>query len=232
MHKQLLPTRALPFVSILAMLCSCSGPAELISNAGYGVVPKVAGTASWQSLQTEHVVMQQHEYSCGAAALATMMTYYFGNPTSELEILGNVDQLFSEKEGAVIRAAGLSISELGEVAKARGYQSAAVQLAPDVLTNLPGPVIIFIRVDGYAHFAVLREVVNGRALVADPSRGNLSLTIPELLDVWQGETLVLGRDGFGVPESHPLRSSERVVVEANYDKLRRSRLSPYLRIPR
>lgn len=232
MHKQLLPTPALLIVSMLAMLCSCSGPAELISNAGYGVVRKTASPLSWRSLQTERVVMQQHEYSCGAAALATMMTYYFGNPTSELEVLDDVDRLFSKKERSVIRAAGLSLSELSEVADAMGYQSSAVKLDPAVLANLPGPVIVFIRTDDYSHFAVLREVTNGRALVADPSRGNLSLTIPELLDVWQGETLVLGMDGFGVPESYPLRSRERTVVEANDDKLRRSRLSPYLRLPR
>ena len=40
-----------------------------------------------QQLRNQYVVRQQFDYSCGAAALATLMTYYFGDETSELNIM-------------------------------------------------------------------------------------------------------------------------------------------------
>src|ERR671925_1893239 len=40
-----------------------------------------------KELRDQYVVKQQLDYSCGAAALATLMVYYYGEETSEDEIL-------------------------------------------------------------------------------------------------------------------------------------------------
>ena len=58
-------------------------------------------------LRYQYVLRQQFDYSCGAAALATFMTYYFGDETSERDILD-------------LLKAGLTPDEL-EVKKKRGF---------------------------------------------------------------------------------------------------------------
>jgi hypothetical protein len=40
-----------------------------------------------KELRDQYLVTQEYDYSCGAAVLATLMTYYFGDETSEEEIL-------------------------------------------------------------------------------------------------------------------------------------------------
>ena len=40
-----------------------------------------------KELRDQYVVKQEFDYSCGAAALATLMRYYFGDHVTEYEIL-------------------------------------------------------------------------------------------------------------------------------------------------
>ena len=50
---------------------------------------------SWQDLQTKHIVMQQRDYSCGAAALATVLRYGWGEDVDEADTLRALNQLLS-----------------------------------------------------------------------------------------------------------------------------------------
>lgn len=220
------------FLCVSASLSACTAPSALYSEAGYALNPVSQEIIPWDSQQTGRIIMQENDYSCGAAALATMMTYYFQNSVSELDILGDIEHLFNDDEKALIQSAGLSMTELGTIAQARGYQSAAIQLDPAALPDLPGPIIIFLRTNEYRHFAVLREVVDGKARIADPSRGNITLTIDELLRDWHGETLVLGSEGFGVPKKHGLLAEVRAVHNVKHNDILPSRLSPFISIPR
>ena len=42
---------------------------------------------SWKELQRRNIVMQTRDYSCGAAALATVLRYYWGDPVGEDDVL-------------------------------------------------------------------------------------------------------------------------------------------------
>lgn len=58
-----------------------------------------------KELRDLHVVKQQEDYSCGAAALATLMIYYFGENTSEKEILDLLEGRLTEEEKKKKRSA-------------------------------------------------------------------------------------------------------------------------------
>ena len=45
---------------------------------------------SWKEQKDAGVVKQDLDYSCGASSLATILTYFYQNPTSERQILGRV----------------------------------------------------------------------------------------------------------------------------------------------
>ena len=42
---------------------------------------------SWRELQRRNVVMQAYDYSCGAAAVATVLQYYWEDSVTEKQIL-------------------------------------------------------------------------------------------------------------------------------------------------
>jgi len=163
-----------------------------------------------KELRDQYVVKQQLDYSCGAAALATLMGYYYGENTSEKEILELLNtrlQTMSEEDRARKTSIGFSLLDLKVVAQQKGYQAAGFKLSVDQLPQLLAPVIVHLRPLGYYHFAVLRGVAGDRVYLADPARGNLRMSIERFLDEWHGLVFVLGKAGEEKITHYPLALS-------------------------
>ena len=147
---------------------------------------------SWKNLRDENLILQRFDYSCGAAVLATLMRYSYGQEVTERDILNDVFETLSGDEEVVRKKKGLSLLDLQRIAEARGFRAQGFKLSPENLRKLKGPVIVFISLRGYDHFAVLRGVRGDRVYLADPSRGNLRQPAYRFLDDW------LGEDGKGI----------------------------------
>jgi predicted double-glycine peptidase len=139
------------------------------------------------------------DYSCGAAALATLLIYYYGDLTSEAEILNSLKEYLTPEELAIKAERGFSLLDLKNAAQRRGFLAAGFRLTPEQLTRLVAPVIVYVEPRGYKHFAVLRAVRNGMVYLADPARGNLRMRIDQFAgpgNEWQqGIIFVLGKTG-------------------------------------
>ena len=166
-----------------------------------------------KELRDQYVVKQQLDYSCGAAALATLMVYYYGENTSEKEILELLNTRFetmTEEERARKTRVGFSLLDLKVVAQQKGYRAAGFKLTIDQLPQLLAPVIVHVRPLGYYHFAVLRGVAGDRVYLADPGRGNLRMSIERFLDEWDGIVFVLGKAGEEKITHYPLALSRDI----------------------
>ena len=188
----------------LTLLAGCVSDQPLVSNSGHLVNSADGWVSSMKALNEKHVVMQKYDYSCGAASLATLMRYYFGDDVTEQFLLDTVKGMFSEQEYEVIADRGLSFLELSKVSESLGYQSASVRLKLSALPKLKGPILVYVETVDYKHFAILRGVQGRYAYLADPSRGNIRLSIDAFSEEWKGESFILGREDFGVPLRHSL----------------------------
>jgi predicted double-glycine peptidase len=166
-----------------------------------------------KELRDQNVVKQQLDYSCGAAALATLMRYYFGEDTSEKEVLSRLQARLTREELLYKAQHGFSLLDLKQVALQKGYRAAGFRLTFVQLTRLAAPVIVFIEPEGYKHFAVLRGVDRGRVFLADPARGNLRMSIDRFLEEWQDIVFVLGKPGEEKIRTHPLTLEHPYYVE-------------------
>lgn len=215
------------------LFSGCASHLPLLSNAGHPIDSSTNRVTSWKQLNEQNVIMQRFDYSCGAASLATLMKYYFNENVSEQKLLNYIKKTFSKQEYARIEKDGLSFLELEKVSRSLGYQSASVRLKPPALLELSGPVIVFVNTKHYKHFAVLRGVKEDRVFLADPSRGNIQLSIQEFLNEWKGETFILGKEGFGVPSKHTLAILRGPEFRNELNLLRQSLLDqPKIRLPR
>lgn len=147
---------------------------------------------SWKALRDQRVVRQRYDYSCGAAALATLLHYGFGDDVDEEGVLRAIIARLSADDEASRKKEGLSLLDLKYEAEERGYRAQGFKLAAEYVPELKGPVLVFIQPRGYAHFAVLRGVRGGRAYLADPARGNVRMPLYRFFDMW------LGEDGQGI----------------------------------
>ena len=143
---------------------------------------------SMKALRDENLVKQRFDFSCGAAALATMLRYGFGDDVSEQQILTDLFNQLTNEQKSAARTIGFSLLDLQRVAQVRGYAAEGFCLQPEQLPMLGGPVIVFIEPRGYKHFAVLRGISGDRVYLADPSRGNIRMPVHTFLDSWlQGD---------------------------------------------
>jgi predicted double-glycine peptidase len=177
---------------------------------------------SWKDLRDENVVFQRFDYSCGAAALATLMRYYFGDDTSEEMILAGILGPMTEVELRDREANGLSLLDLDTYAERAGYQAVSARLSYGSLVELAGPVIVYLEEEDYRHFAVLKGVQGDRIYLADPSLGNVRLSIDRFVRQWSGVALVLGKPGFGLPTEYPLAVEDQESVPNETLAARRS----------
>ena len=143
-----------------------------------------APTRSMKDLRDQNIAKQRFDFSCGSAALATLLRYGFGERVTERQILVGLFDGLSEDEKTVRRRTGFSLLDLQRVAQARGFNAQGFRLEPEQLAMLGGPVIVFIEPRGYKHFAVLRGVRGNRVYLADPSRGNIRMPAHTFLKDW------------------------------------------------
>jgi uncharacterized protein len=157
-----------------------------------------------KELRDQYIVKQQLDYSCGAAALATLLTYYFGDETSERELLELLTANLPQDELKLKEKQGFSLLDLKKVAQTKGYRAAGFKLTIEQLQQLAAPVLVFVEPQDYKHFAILRGMDRGRVFLADPSRGNLRMSISRFLREWHGIIFVLGKSGEEELTTYPL----------------------------
>ena len=219
----------LPVIAALLVAgCASPQPEKHAGNFLIRVSSRVRAEVpvrSWVEIQRQNVVMQGLDYSCGAAALATIMNYYFGEPVKEIDLLNDIIEALSDAEFEDRKTKGLSMLDLKQCAERRGYQAAGVKLTYSSLPKLMGPVIIHLNRKGVLHFAVLRGVKGARLYLADPSWGNLRLSIDQFEREWTGYALILGKANFGLPTDYPMAIREFEIATSEELAGRRSMIS-------
>ncbi|GIW99373.1 MAG: hypothetical protein KatS3mg111_2706 [Pirellulaceae bacterium] len=140
---------------------------------------------SWKELQNQNIVMQQRDYSCGAAALATVLRYYWGEDVSEADVLQTLALSLTPQALENRTKHGLSMADLKVVAERMGYDAAVGKLdSVDDLAESKVPLVVAIRLDGFDHFVVYRGIRCGHIFLADPLRGNIRLPTQQFPCLW------------------------------------------------
>jgi predicted double-glycine peptidase len=145
------------------------------------------------------VVVQKWDLSCGAAVLATILTYQHGDPVSENDIAKRLirRQKYLADPLLVRTQQGFSLLDLQRYVEQRGYEGIGYGgLALQDLIEL-APIIVPVNFKGYNHFVVFRGIRGNRVLLADPAWGNRTLPVERFEDAWL-DTPKFGRAGFVV----------------------------------
>lgn len=159
----------------------------------------------WVELKRRNVVMQQRDYSCGAAALATIGRFYWGDNVDEDLFLRALDSILTDEEIADRIENGLAMGDLRKAAVDVGYQAIVGKLTFAKLMESKVPVIVGISPGGHDHFVVYRGTDRTWVYVADPIRGNVRMPIREFNKQWQeNAVLVVHKPGHKVKTTSPL----------------------------
>lgn len=185
-----------------------SRQSEIFQSVGNGFQVRQSAK-SWRDFQRDNVVIQRLDYSCGSAALATLLRYYFQDDVGEQQILNAIFARLGRSEDPQAELKdrienGFSMLDLLNASKDLGYLGAVVRIPIAKLAQSQAPVIVRIEKYGYKHFVVFRGIHDDTVYLADPIRGNVRLSVQEFLHQWSGESLFLGKSGFGLPKDYPM----------------------------
>jgi len=136
-----------------------------------------------------NIVRQAYDYSCGSAALTTLLNYYLGRNLSERQVMEGLLH-YGESERIVERRA-FSMLDMKRLVTALGYPSGGFRATIDDLMELDHPAIVPIQHAGFKHFVVLRAIRDGRVFIADPAVGNISFPLIEFEESWDDNVLFI-----------------------------------------
>jgi uncharacterized protein len=138
---------------------------------------------SLQEIRHEGVVIQQWDTSCGAAALATVLTYSLQYPVSERDVASGMLRMTEPIK--VKHQGGFSLLDMKHFVETRGLNGTGFRgMTLDQLLALQSPIVPILQY-GNPHFIVMRGLdIYGRVNIADPGFGNRTMSVEDFKDVW------------------------------------------------
>ena len=179
----ILATFVAAFLSCLAASAVEAATLELPFQIGGAYNVPVKSIREERFAATVH---QQYDFSCGSAALATLLTYQYNHPVTEDKVF---EEMFRRGDQAKIRVEGFSLLDMKRYLEAHGFQADGFQESLDKLSGAHIPAIVLVNENGYHHFVVVKGVRDGRVLIGDPAGGTRAVTRAAFETAWVNHIL-------------------------------------------
>jgi len=142
---------------------------------------------TWNEIKYQNVIMQEKDYSCGAASVATVLKYFWGKEVSEADVLIALERSLKPQALKDRVENGLTMADLKIVSERLGYDAAVGKLpSVEKLREAKIPLVVAIKVEkDLSHFVVYRGEANGFVYLADPVLGNIRMSESEFARIWQ-----------------------------------------------
>jgi len=186
---------ALLFTGLLAPILATAGGAWFASGGGVYDVP----VRSIAERKFEQVVRQQYDFSCGSAALATLLTFHYARPTTEQETFR---AMYAVGDQEKIARVGFSLLDMKNYLDAHGYQADGFKAPLETLVQAGVPAIALITVKGYQHFVVIKGVQKNEVLLGDPALGIKAVPLAAFATMWTNGILFIVRNESRTGQEH------------------------------
>ncbi|SFL96353.1 hypothetical protein SAMN02982985_02144 [Rugamonas rubra] len=171
----------------------------------------------FSELKYRHIVRQAFDYSCGSAALVTILTYHLGLKVNEQQAMeGMLEKGEKEK---IIERRGFSLLDMKRYVASLGVSGAGFKADIKDLLTLDQPAIVPIDYAGAKHFVVLRGIRDGVVYIADPSAGNIVFSLSEFAGLWDKNTLFILSPAKGQSAPARLALSDRELGVVDMDRV-------------
>ncbi|WP_426110632.1 C39 family peptidase [Massilia sp. PWRC2] len=143
---------------------------------------------SLKAVRFAHTLHQQYDFSCGSAAVATLLTFHYGTPIDERTVFSD---MFVRGDQAKIRREGFSLLDIKRFLERRGFTADGFRQPLQKLLDAELPAIVLIAEKGYQHFVVIQGAADGRILLGDPATGTRAMARAAFEQLWTNKLLFL-----------------------------------------
>lgn len=176
--KRWLPLLVLPPLLLAGSLQAASVPVP----AGAQGQNYTLHLTSLKEARFRNTIRQKYDFSCGSAAVATLLTYQYGYPVNEQAAF---EQMYAHGDRAKISKEGFSLLDIKAYLQANGFEADGFEVPLEKLEQENLPAIVLIDERGYHHFVVIKGMRDGRVLVGDPALGTRSLPRSRFDALWK-----------------------------------------------
>ena len=183
---------------------------------------------NWRTLRDQGVVKQSLDFSCGAAALATLLNRFRASEVTERELL---EVLADPASGLRLpqgwRESGMSFATLAGLALHYETTAVGIELSASDLSQLRVPAIAYLPNSDPPHFTVITGIdPRGSIELADPGWGNRRMRAARFKTLWLDASTGLGRLML-LHSKDPDATAPALAFRRFYPRLRPSYRSPW-----
>lgn len=186
------------FNAWIICLCLLTGANASAGDVRFsGVMPNGAlYTGQVESMQEgryRNMVRQHTDYSCGAAALATILRYAYRLNVDETQV---IQGMMGVADVALVKQRGFSMLDIKHYVESLGMRGRGYRVDEARLRTLRVPALVLMDVRGFRHFVVLKQVTGDTVELADPMLGNRHMTVADFVKAWPSRAIfvVIGND--------------------------------------
>lgn len=172
------------FLAALCGILLAPAPAPALELAVVGRVN--VPVTSLKDIKFQRTTRQQYDYSCGAAALSTLLSHHYATPTPEQDVF---QEMYEKGDKTKIHKEGFSLLDMQRFLAARGFRADGFKLPIEKLISEKLPAIVLITDRGFNHFVVVKGAEDGRILIGDPSTGNRVVSMERFQEIWRNKIL-------------------------------------------
>jgi len=156
-----------------------------VDIAGIGGAYSVP-VSSIKEVRTKTTIIQRTDFSCGSAAIATLLSHQYGFPITEQVVF---EEMYAKGEQQKIRKEGFSLLDMKLFLERHGFQADGFEQPLDTLKEAKLPAIVLIKEKGYNHFVVIKGIRDDRVLLGDPARGTRAIPRSQFDSMWNSHLL-------------------------------------------
>lgn len=175
-----------------ALLVFLAGLSVQSAEAGSVALPFQIGgdysvpVISLKEARYSAMIRQQYDFSCGSAALSTLLTYHYRFAVTEQTVF---EEMFANGEQEKIKKEGFSLLDMKRYLEAHGFEADGFEAPLEKLASAGIPAIVLINDNGYNHFVVVKGIRNQRVLLGDPSGGTRAMPQKAFESIWVNQIL-------------------------------------------
>ncbi|MBR9871952.1 MAG: C39 family peptidase [Gammaproteobacteria bacterium] len=178
------------------LVVSLASAVVLWSTAFAGTVnlPGMGGglqveVSSFKEQRFSSVIQQQYDFSCGSAAIASLLSYHYSHDVSEQSVFS---AMFALADPEKVRKDGFSMLDMKRFLESEGYQADGFRMPlSGIREKVSLPVIVLMNLEGFRHFVVIKGISDDEVLVGDPARGLKAYSRAEFEGYWDGTAFVI-----------------------------------------
>ena len=185
-----------PLLAALLAAVAAAVPAAALDMPGVGGGSYAVPVRNLKAVRFAATVRQQYDFSCGSAALATLLSFHYGQPVGEQGVFA---EMYAHGDQDKIRRDGFSLLDMKRYLAAHGWRADGFEQPLDKLAEVGFPAIVLVSDHGYRHFVVVKGLRDGRVLLGDPAGGARAMPRAAFEAIWQSRLLFVIHGWAGAP---------------------------------